>query len=358
VVRRRQTAVALAALAVLLFVPAAQAGINLNLNTAPGSITMTPSGNNYITSFGTMNGLGIGTPSAGVTVIPLSNGALYYSTFQMTVTGGMAGTHHAYVTAYISTNFAHTAALTLEGCPSSSSCNTSGSFSALSTNVGAPTSVVATPGMLKSQTTTAGLAIFVPENNGAGAWSGADTAAITLRAYDFENGTQIDTVVLSLNNPNETLQTAVRLNLATATGGVTISPASDYSLGFGNVNALGIGPGAGLVTVSASGGIVYATPYNLLPVFSGINTLTCSISVHVSTDFVHPVVLKLQDSSASGGPYSAISKNAGAPTSITTTAANRSTTTRYLGLFVSNINGASAFTGADSATLTYTLTVP
>jgi hypothetical protein len=205
--------------------------------------------------------------------------------------------------------------------------------------------------MLKSQTSTAGLAIFVPENNGAGAWSGADTAAITLRAYDFENGTLIDTVVLSLNNPNETLQTAVRLNLATATGGVTISPASDYSLGFGNVNALGIGPGAGLVTVSASGGIVYATPYNLLPVFSGINTLTCSISVHVSTDFV-------QDSSASGGPYSAISKNAGAPTSITTTAANRSTTTRYLGLFVSNINGASAFTGADSATLTYTLTVP
>jgi hypothetical protein len=32
--------------------------------------------------------------------------------------------------------------------------------------------------------------------------------------------------------------------------------------------------------------------------------------------------------------------------------------TPYLGLFVSNVNGAGAFNGSDSATLTYTLTVP
>jgi hypothetical protein len=75
-------------------------------------------------------------------------------------------------------------------------------------------------------------------------------------------------------------------------------------------------------------------------------------------DFAHPAILELRDAALAGGPYTAISKIAGAPTSLTTTAGSGTGLTRYLGLFVSNANGAGTFTGADSATLTYTLTVP
>jgi hypothetical protein len=349
---RLRVAIALVLLA--LFAPLAHAGINLVLAATAGGIPMTAAGNNYTSSFGTMNGLGVGTPSTGVTVIPLSTGALYYSTYQLSVTGGMPGTHHALVTAYVSTNFVHTAALIVESCPSTSGCTTSGSYAAMSTNAGAPTTVVAS--MAKGTPATAGIAIMVPDNDGAGAWTGTDTASITLRAYDIEGGNSlVDTVVVSLNAPNETLQSAVSLTLATATGGATIAPAADYSLNFGNVNGMGIGPGAGLTTVAVSGGVVYVTPYWLKPSFSGINAGTCTIKVAIGTNFAHPAVLQLDDASSSGGPFTQITA---APVTVTSTATDRSTVTRYLGLFVSNINGGSAFTGSDSATLTYTLTVP
>jgi hypothetical protein len=63
----------------------------------------------------------------------------------------------------------------------------------------------------------------------------------------------------------------------------------------------------------------------------------------------------LDDSSASGGPFTQITNTA---LTITTTAADRGSITRFLGLFVSNANGAGAFTGSDTATLTFTMTVP
>jgi hypothetical protein len=167
----------------------------------------------------------------------------------------------------------------------------------------------------------------------------------------------IETLTLTLNS--NTLQDAVQLQLATAASGLTITPASDYSMNFGNVNALGIGPGAGLTTSAQAGGIIYSTPYNVLPAFSAFSSTTASIKVCVSTTFTHSAILRLEDSSTgSSGTFSNISTACGAATSLTGSAANRSTITRYLGLFVSNVNGATAFNGTDTATLTYTLTVP
>ena len=64
------------------------------------------------------------------------------------------------------------------------------------------------------------------------------------------------------------------------------------------------------------------------------------------------------DSSASGGPFNNIGLTAGTATQITNAAADRSSITRFLGLFVSNVNGATSFRGNDGATLTFTLTVP
>jgi hypothetical protein len=305
-----------------------------------------------------MNALAVGAPSAGVTVIPLSNGALYLTSYQLFVHGGLPAGHTGIVTAYASTNFGHPVALILESCPSTSACNASAQFSVLSINSGAQTTVIPSPGLAKGQTINAGLAIFVPDNNGAAAFSGTDAATISFSMFDNADGSLIETLMLSLNNPVETLQSAVRLTLASATGGLSIAPAADYSMNFGNVNGLGFGPGAGLTTSAATGGVVYSTPYLLQPAFSDQSSTSATIKTFVSTNFAHPTVLQLRDAAGSTGPFNNIGTTAGTAIQITNTAANRSTITRFLGLFVSNANGATAFSGSDSATLTFTLTVP
>src|SRR5262249_26265161 len=151
------------------------------------------------------------------------------------------------------------------------------------------------------------------------------------------------TVTLALNTPNETVQTALQLLLATAPGGLTISPSSDFSANYGNANGLGVGtPSSGLTVVSAAGGVIYSTPYYLQPSFSSFASATGSLSMHVSTAFAHPNTLTLQDAASSGGPYTSVSTSSSFPTSITTSANSGSTITRYLGLFVSSSNGAGA----------------
>ena len=305
-----------------------------------------------------MNALGIGTPASGVTVIPLSNGSLYLTNYSLFVHGGLANGQTGYVTAYASTNFGHPLALILQSCPSSSSCNASGQYATLSTNVGAQTTIIAQPGIAKGQTVNAGLAIFVPDNNGAAAFNGTDQAVISFTMINNNNGTAIETLTLSLNNPRETLQSAVQLTLASATGGLSITPGADYAMNFGNVNGLGFGPANGLTVTAATGGVVYSTPYLLQPAFSDQSNTTATLSVFVRPNFAHPAALQLQDSASSTGPFTTIGTSAGGAVVISTVAANRSTITRFLGLFVSNVNGATAFNGSDAATMIFTITVP
>jgi len=330
----------------------------LTVSAAPSGIALAAGGGGTLSGqFGAMNALGIGTPGAGVTVIPLTNGALYLTHYQITISG-LPNPHQGAVTAFVNSNFTHPAALIMQSCPSSSTCNASGNFSAISLNAGAPTTVIAAPG-ISNQTVTVGLAIFVPDNNGASSFTGVDTARITLTATDTTNNKNFGTAEIRLDTPvGETVQNAVRLNLATATGGLTISPGADFSMNFGNVNGLGFGPHAGLTTVAATGGVVYSTPYVLQPSFSAFRSTTATIKTFVSTTFAHPTVLILRDAAASAGPYTNIGTTAGTATQITAAAADRSSITRFLGLFVSNTNGATAFRGSDSATLTFTITVP
>jgi hypothetical protein len=177
---------------------------------------------------------------------------------------------------------------------------------------------------------------------------------LTLQA--FSPGSSAATCNLTINL---SAQNAVQLTLATSGGGLAISAASDFTSTWGNVNGLGVGaPTSGLTAYSVSGGVVYETPISLLPVYSSFSSTTGTLNVYVSSNFTHSSVLAMKDTGTSGGPYTAISLTSASPTSITTTAASNSTTTRYLGLFVSNLSGGSAFTGADNATLTYQLTVP
>ncbi len=356
--RQLSALIILAVAAIALTKPVvAQQGV-LTVSAAPGGIAFAAGGGGTLAGqFGTMNALGIGTPGAGVTVIPLNNGALYITHYQINISG-LPNPHQGAVTAFVNSNFTHPTALIMQSCPSSSTCNASGNFSAMSITAGAPTTVIAAPG-INNQTVTAGLAIFVPDNNGAGSFTGVDTARITLTATDTTNNKNFATAEIRLDTPvGETVQSAVRLTLATAAGGLTITPGTDFSMNFGRVNGLGFSPGAGLTTVAAAGGVVYSTPYLLQPAFSAFRSTTATIKTFVNTTFAHPTILILRDAAASAGPYNNIGTTAGTATQITNTAANRSSITRFLGLFVSNTNGATAFQGSDSATLTFTMTVP
>jgi len=332
------------------------AAVTLTLSSAAGGVLIGGTSPNYTAGFGNVNGLGVGAPGAGITVLTsgVAGGVLYTTNYSLVISG-LAAPHRATVSAYVSANFARPTILILQSCYPSSGCSSGSSFTTISTSSTSPTAVIASPGVVDG-TFTASLGLFVANANGA-ASSGSDSATLTFVATDTSNG-KTSSVTLALNNPSENIQTAVELTLASAAGGLSVLPGADFSMNFGSVNGLGIGPGAGLSVVPASGGIIYSTPYLLLPLFSGFASSTASLKTYVSMDFVNPVILQLEDAPASGGPYNPISKSSGAQSSITTTASTGSSLTRYMGLFVSNVNGPTAFTGSDSATLTYTLTVP
>ena len=329
------------------------------LQTAVGGVTISGSNPNWRSGFGNVNGLGIGAPAAGVSLITsgVSGGVLYTTPYNIVVSGAGNG-NRAVVRAYVSTNFVHPTILQLTSCYPAAICAAASSYTTLPTSSAAEIDIIPIPGVLNG-TYTASLGLFVSNLNGAGAFSGADSATITLHRYAYNGSTLVlrNTDTLALNTPSENVQTAVQLLLASA-GGLTISPASDFSTSFGSVNGLGISPASGLTVVSASGGVIYSTPYLITPSFSSFSSTTGTVKAYVSSNFAHPSILALEGATASGGPYTAISTSSGSPTVFTTGAASATAITRYLGLFTSNANGASAFTGSDTATLTYTLTVP
>jgi hypothetical protein len=334
----------------------AKAGvISLAMSSSPGGVIVSGSQPNYSAGFGNVNSLGIGTPAAGVTIITAGvSGGVIYSTYLTFTISGEPSPHTATLSAYMSSNFTKSAALIAQSCYTS--CGNGASFSTVSLNSGAPTLIIPSPGV-SDGTYTISLGLLVANANGAGAVSGTDSAIITFVATDSANG-KTSTVTLNLNSPSENIQTAVGFTLASAAGGLSVNPGADFSMNFGTVNGIGVAPAAGLTIVPAAGGAIYSTPYLLQPVFSGFASNTATMTVYVSMDFVHPAILHLDDSAAAAGPYNAISKSSGAQTSITSTVATNTVLTRYLGLYVSDVNGASAFTGSDNATLTYTLTVP
>lgn len=313
----------------------------------------------YHAGFGNVNGLGVGTPATGVTALAVSGGEFYYTPINFIVAGANAG-HPAVIWAYMSTSFSNSSSvLQLMSCPSPGPCTSFSNYSAVPNTQASE--IVVLPQTTSTGTFTAYLGLFVGSVNGIPITS-SDSATVMFDVRDDRHGL-LSQVELQLDTPNESVQTAVRLQLGTATGGLAVTARGgtpDYQGDFGTVNGLGIGPAAGLtiVTGQVAGGSLYTTPYLVEPQFSGFSAANnTTITVYLSTNFVHSAVLNLYDSSTSGSGYSLISTSSGAQTQITSAAGNGTNITRYLGLFVSNANGAGSFTGSDSATLTYTITV-
>jgi len=305
-------------------------------------------------STGGTNGLGLGTPAAGMTLLKtgVTGGVLYTTPVTIVTTSG--GSQKIAVEVYVSTPFAHPSAVRAYLCFPISACTGASAYQAIATGAAIATPIL--PNGSNAGTYTASLAIFVAAVSGAGAFAGLDSAVLTFNTYkNNENNPRslqnVDTLNLSTS-----VQTAVQLTLASA-GGASIAAGSDYALNFGNVNGLGIGPSSGLSVTTSGTQALYRTPYSLLPYFWGFSASSGTLTARVSTDFAHPAVLSLQESPDSV-TFVPISKTIGSPTTLTTSATSGSTVTRYLGLAVNGLNGASAFAGTDNAVIQFTLVVP
>jgi hypothetical protein len=162
---------------------------------------------------------------------------------------------------------------------------------------------------------------------------------------------------------NVTVQNAVQLTLATGSlCTVGAGSGTDYSVTFGNIDALGINNGSCgnkfAPTTPGSTNSVYYTDYSVTPVFISQAVSTNTITAYVSANFAKASLSVLQSTSAPSGigDLSAMSTSSGSPTSVATNATSGTGITRYVGVAVAPTNGAS-LTGTDAATITYTLTV-
>src|SRR5436305_259691 len=190
-------------------------------------------------------------------------------------------------------------------------------------------------------------------------------------AFAATQNTNSNTVAPTLQiSPN--VKSAIRLTLSTGTAATphcTVTPtggAPDYTVSFGNVDALAINaPSCGSVFAPAVPGTdsaIYWSDYNLTPVFAGQPTTNNTISAKVSTNFTAADIAVVRDSAnsstvpAAAAQFTPLATGA-VPDTIVTNAANGQAQTRFIGVAVSPTNGAGTLTGAQTATVTFTLTV-
>jgi hypothetical protein len=149
-----------------------------------------------------------------------------------------------------------------------------------------------------------------------------------------------------------TVQTAVQLNIATGSGGSTVSGSNStglFSVSFGNINGLGLGtPAAGVSVVADASGALYKTPINLTPVYSGFTTETATIEVE--QDAAGDTALAREGSSSIS---SSSTVSTSTPASVASGRASGVGIERYVGMYAARTTAA----GAKSATLIYTITV-
>jgi hypothetical protein len=170
------------------------------------------------------------------------------------------------------------------------------------------------------------------------------------------------------------VQKAVQLTLSTGTTAaahcaVAAGSGTDYSMNFGTVDGLGINAGncnKFSPTTPGSTNAVYWSDYQLTPVFTSQSVSTNTITAQVTITFggvangTSNLIVVRDTANSATLPASATSfSNMGsaAADTIATNAANGTAITRYIGIAVTPANGAGILTGAQSATVTFTLTV-
>ena len=155
-----------------------------------------------------------------------------------------------------------------------------------------------------------------------------------------------------------TFQSALQLDIATATAGSTVGGASGvYTLAFGAVDGLGLNaPGTNITKTSVTGGFMYTTPIKLTPSFSGFAGATATITV--GQDAADDAASKSAAREGAAAVSVAVLPAVASATLVTAAATNGTSFDRYIGVFVPNGNGGVNMAGARSMNLVYTITVP
>jgi hypothetical protein len=156
----------------------------------------------------------------------------------------------------------------------------------------------------------------------------------------------------------------LQVDVSTAAGGATVSGQTGllstgvFDVNFGNVNGLGIGTRpAGVSIIRGAGGTLYTTPITITPTWTCV--LTCpSGTITMWLDAAQGTSAGRAAVREGASPGSAIAVNASPPKTITTTASNNVPITRYVGLFVSNANGAGRVSGAMTVRVVYQISIP
>ena len=182
-------------------------------------------------------------------------------------------------------------------------------------------------------------------------------------------------IVAPTLNVSATIQKAVSLTLATGTTGginhcavVPSGGASDYTMSFGTVDALGVNGGSCNKFNPATPGTtdaIYWTDYQMLPVYTSFTTTITgtTVTAQVTADFAAPhniyIVRDTANSStvpAGVGSFSAMGTGS-ADTIGAAGVVSGTALTRFIGVGVKPTNGATVLNGAQTATVTFTLTV-
>jgi len=168
-----------------------------------------------------------------------------------------------------------------------------------------------------------------------------------------------------------TIQSAVQLTLSTGTVAAAhcnVVPAADYTMSFGTVDALGINAGACNKFAPVTPGVtnaVYWSDYTVTPVYTSQSTTGggTTIKAQVTTDFpgaAHNILIVHDSANSPAVPANAaafIALSTAVQDTIVSGAASGTAQTRYIGVAVTPANGPTVLTGAQTATVTFTLTV-
>lgn len=181
-------------------------------------------------------------------------------------------------------------------------------------------------------------------------------------AFAITQATNTNTIAPTLK-VSVTVQSAIQLTLSTGSGcTVNSGGGADFNMSFGNVDALGINvPACGNQFAPTTPGVTnafYYTDYKLTPIFTSQPVSTNTLNAYVSTNFgkANLTVVQSNSAPATSAALTAMSTNVAAQTSVGTNLASATAVTRYIGVSIAPTNAA-GLTGADSAIITYTLTV-
>ena len=191
--------------------------------------------------------------------------------------------------------------------------------------------------------------------------TGALFSVAGFAATSAVNATQVaPTLHVSVN-----VQTALSLTLATgaAAGSCAItSPGAtgqDYDINFGNVNALGIANGANCTSPlgANASGATWSTQYQITPSFSGFVSTSATVYLNTTTAFANAKLAMVEGATNTFAALQPSTVPAAGTTHSFSATSSGSALSRYIGVNVAPGNGAGT-AGADTAVVTFTMTVP